>query len=94
MILDKSGLPNIGLALIRNNLGKLTPPKRVELKRRGEIQVLSIEGPGETYESESFGWGDASERVRAMSRALELVGFPTSFEDLRKAGPSQEHQIK
>lgn len=94
MITDKSGLHNVGMALLRNNLAKLTPPIQVELRLRGDQQVLSIVGPDESFESTSFGWGDDSPKVTALAEALELIAEPVSFDDLRKAGPSQEYKVK
>lgn len=98
MIIDKSGIPSVGLSLLRANLDKLSPPRRVELKLRGQFeQVLMVEGPsGDTYESWSFGWGaySSSENVQALSQALELVGAPTSFEDLKgMPAYSQEYRL-
>jgi len=94
MIKDQSGLSSVGLALLRNNLAKLTPAKGVELKRQGNKQVLVVEGPEETYESSSFGWGQRDNRTQALSEALGLVGLPTSTKELAKADPSVSYRLR
>ena len=65
MITDKSGIPAVGLALLRANLAKLTPTKSVELKGK----MLVVVGPEESFESASFPPGSA-----ALATALELLG--------------------
>ncbi len=60
MITDNSGIPSIGLNLLRRNLAKLPSPK-VYLTHRGNQQVFVVESggtSGERFESISFSWGD------------------------------------
>ena len=49
MIKDNSGLSKVGLALLRKNLDKLAPPKQIELKVRGEQQVIIVTGPADSF---------------------------------------------
>jgi len=93
MITDKSGLSKVGLALLRANRDKLTPPTRIELKIRGEQQVLVVTGPQATFESASFGWGRADERTKALSEALGYLGWPQPPEMLKEIPASQERLI-
>lgn len=94
MITDRSGLTKVGLALLRANRDKLTPPKRVELKIRGDTQVLIVTGPQETFESASFGWGRANERTEALSEALAELGWPLTLETLQEMPAGEDRLIK
>ncbi len=80
MIKDTSGLSKVGLALLRNNLGKLTPTKSIELKIRGEQQIVIVTGPLDSFESSSFGWGRADERTKALAEAAAVLGWPLPVE--------------
>ena len=93
MITDKSGLSKVGLALLRKNLDKLTPAKSIELKRRGEQQVVIVMGPEDSFESNSFGWGRADERTRALAEAAEALGWPLSVETFQKIPFDEERLI-
>ena len=84
MIKDTSGLSKVGLALLRNNLDKLTPPRSIELKVRGEQQVLIVSGPGDSFESNSFGWGRADGRTKALAEAAAALGWPLPYEEFQK----------
>lgn len=86
MITDKSGLPSVGLALIKNNLDKLKPPKAVILRCKGGQQVV-IEGPAETIVSFSFGWGRNDDRTQALSTALTELGWYAPVEKLIHLDP-------
>jgi len=56
-ITDRSGIPSVGLALLRANLAKLKGGKAT-WETKGERRFLVIVGPsGETYESCSFAEG-------------------------------------
>jgi len=91
MITDWSGLSKVGLALLRANRDKLIPPKRIELKIRGDQQVLVVTGPLETFEeSVSFGWGRADERTKALSEGLEELGWPLPLETLQQIPAGEE----
>ena len=94
MITDKSGLSKVGLALLRANRDKLTPPTRIDLKIRGEQQVLVVTGPQATFESTSFGWGRADERAKALSEALAELGCPLPLEEVQSLDPEAGHLIK
>ncbi|KKN22115.1 hypothetical protein LCGC14_0918630 [marine sediment metagenome] len=71
MIKDNSGLPAVGLALLRANLHRLTPAKSVEMKGK----MLVVVGPEESFESTSFPPGSA-----ALATALGLLGLPRYIE--------------
>lgn len=75
MITDNSGLPSIGLAILRKNLDKLTPAE-VHLSHRGVPReyVLTVDGPEERFESTSFAWGDDSIKSEKLIEALKLLG--------------------
>ena len=73
MITDKSGIAEVGLALLKANLDKLTPPKSVALIHRGNQQVLEVQGPGETFESISFSWNKEGASPD-LATALQLLG--------------------
>ena len=80
MIKDNSGLSKVGLALLRKNLDKLAPPKQIELKVRGEQQVIIVTGPADSFESNSFGWGRAGEHTNALAEAAAALGWPLPVE--------------
>ena len=94
MIKDTSGLNKVGLALLRNNLDKLTPPRSIELKVRGEQQVLIVSGPGDSFESNSFGWGRADERTKALAEAVEALGWPLTTRILEEFPANEDRLIK
>lgn len=94
MIRDTSGLSKVGLALIRKNLDKLTPPRSIYLKVRGEQQVLIVSGPGDSFESNSFGWGRADERTKALAEAAEALGWPLPYEEFQKLPTNEDRLIK
>lgn len=82
MITDNSGVAPVGLALLKANLDKLTPPKSVGLIYKGNQQYLQVVGPGETFESISFTWsvlGPSPELVTALG--LLGVEPPDQFPD-------------
>ena len=87
MITDRSGLSKVGLALLRKNLDKLTPPRSIELKIRGQQQVVIVYGPYEVFESNSFGWGRVSEAVKSL-------GWPLPLEEVEKLDPGNDQVIK
>ena len=93
MITDKSGLSRVGLALLRANRDKLTPPTRIELKIRGEQQLLVVTGPQATFESTSFGWGRADERTEALWAAVAELGWPLPLETLQRIPSTEERLI-
>jgi len=93
MITDRSGLTKVGLALLRANRDRLTPPKRIELKVRGDKQVLVVTGPQETFESASFGWGRPDERTRALSEATAELGWALPPEELQEIPAGEERLI-
>jgi len=80
VIKDTSGLSKVGLALLRKNLDKLTPAKSIELKVRGEQQIVIVTGPMDSFESSSFGWGRADERTKALAEAAAALGWPLPVE--------------
>ena len=80
MIKDNSGLSKVGLALLRKNLDKLASPKQIELKVRGEQQVIIVTGPADSFESNSFGWGRADGRTKALAEAAAALGWPLPIE--------------
>ena len=80
MIKDNSGLSKVGLALLRKNLDKLTPTKSIELKVRGEQQIVIVTGPMDSFESSSFGWGRADGRTKALAEAAAALGWPLPIE--------------
>lgn len=84
MITDKSGLPHVGLAIIRNNLDKLRDPESIHLMHRGDQQIMVIEGRrNERFESNSFSWGDDSPKTKALTEVLQLllgISVPEHFE--------------
>jgi len=84
MIRDTSGLSKVGLALLRRNLGKLTPTESIELKVRGEQQVVIVTGPNDSFESNSFGWGRADERTKALAEAAAALGWPLPYDEFQK----------
>jgi len=86
MITDKSGLSKVGLALLRNNLGKHIPVLSIELKIRGAQQVVIVHGPQETFESSSFGWGRDDDRTKALSEVVELLEWQTGMVLIRENG--------
>lgn len=94
MIKDGSGLSKVGLALLRKNQDKLCPPRQIELKLRGEQQVLVVAGQNDTFESNSFGWGRADGKTKALSEAVAKLGWPLSLEELEKLDPNKDHLIK
>jgi len=94
MIKDTSGLSNVGLALLRKNLDKLTQPRSIELKVRGEQQVLIVSGPGDSFESNSFGWGRADERTKALAEAVKALGWPLPYEEFQKLPANEDRLIK
>lgn len=94
MIRDTSGLSKVGLALLRNNLDKLTPPRSIELKVRGEQQVLIVSGPGDSFESNSFGWGRADERTKALAEAVKVLGWPLTTRILEEFPANEDRLIK
>ncbi len=94
MISDNSGLSAVGMAVLRRNLDKLTPPLRLELKLAGDKQVLIVRGPGETFETSSFGWGRAGQRAKALAEALTELGWPLPLEEIQSLDPETDHLIK
>lgn len=94
MIMDKSGLSKIGLALLHKNLDKLTPTKQIELKIRGEQQVVIVYGPYEVFESNSFGWGRDDDRTKALSEAVKSLGWALPFDELAKLEPNEDQLIR
>ncbi|MDP2322636.1 MAG: hypothetical protein Q8N51_01225 [Gammaproteobacteria bacterium] len=63
-IVDRSGVPSVGLALLRANLARLKPVSRVRWEQRGERRFLIVEGPaGETFESCSFLLDSEAEKI-------------------------------
>jgi len=94
LIRDNSGLSKVGLALLRKNLDKLSPPKSVELKIRGEQQVVIVYGPYDTFESNSFGWGRDDDRTKALAEAVAILGWPLPFETIRELDPTADRIIK
>lgn len=94
MITDRSGLSKVGLALLRNNLDKLTPARSIELKIRGEQQVVIVYGPYEVFESNSFGWGRDDDRTKALSEAVTSLGWPLPLEELSKLEPDKDQLIR
>ena len=90
MIKDTSGLSRVGLTLLRNNLDKLTPTKSIELKVRGDRQVVIITGPVDSFESSSFGWGRADERTKALAEATAALGWPLPVETLQEIPFNEE----
>ncbi len=94
MIADKSGLSAVGMALLRRNLDKLTPPSQLELHVRGDKQVLVVTGPEETFESSSFGWGRADDHTKALSEALDVLGWQLPLEEVQALDPEKDHVIK
>jgi len=94
MIKDTSGLNKVGLALLRRNLDKLTPTKSIELKVRGEQQVLIVSGPSDSFESNSFGWGRADERTKALAEAAAALGWPLAYEEFQKIPFNEDRLIK
>ena len=93
MIRDNSGLSKVGLALLRKNLNKLTPPKSVELKIRGEQPVVIVYGPYDMFESNSFGWGRDNDRTKALAEAVAILGWPLPFETIRELDPTADRII-
>lgn len=78
MITDNSGIPTIGLALLRNNLDRLPKPK-VHLTRQGSsflFVVVSQKPDGDMFKSVSFAWGDDSPKSTALNEALSILGIP------------------
>ena len=94
MITDRSGLSKVGLALLSKNLDKLTPPRQIELKTRGEQQVVIVYGPYEVFESSSFGWGRDDDRTKALSEALKSLGWPLPLDELRSLEPDKDQLIR
>lgn len=84
MITDNSGLTKVGLALLRNNLDRLTPVKTIELKIRGEQQVVVVTGSYESFESNSFGWGRADDKTNALAEAAKELGWPLPVETFQE----------
>ena len=93
MITDRSKLSQVGLALLRKNLDKLAPPRSIELKIRGEQQVVIVYGPYEVFESNSFGWGRDDERTRALSEAVKSLGWSLPFDELTNLEPDKDQLI-
>ena len=93
LIRDNSGLSKVGLALLRKNLDKLSPPKSVELKIRGEQQVVIVYGPYDMFESNSFGWGRDNDRTKALAEAVAILGWPLPFETIRELDPTADRII-
>jgi len=94
LIRDNSGLSKVGLALLRKNRDKLTPPKSVELKIRGEQQVVIVYGPYDMFESNSFGWGRDDDRTKALAEAVATLGWPLPFETIREFDSTEDRIIK
>jgi len=94
MIKDASGLSKVGLALLRNNLDKLAPAKSIELKIRGEQQIVIVTGPMDSFESCSFGWGRADERTTSLAKAAAALGWPLPVETFQDFPASEDHLIK
>lgn len=90
MITDKSRIPRVGINLLRKNLPVLSPPRKIALELRNGVQVLSVEGPKESYESISFTWGRPGDRSHALAEALDLLGHPLSVEQIEKLDPNKE----
>jgi len=84
----------VGLALLRRNLDKLTPTKSIELKVRGEQQVIIVSGPGDSFESNSFGWGRADERTKALAEAAAVLGWPLPYEEFQDMPVNEDRLIK
>lgn len=93
MIRDRSGLSKVGLALLRKNLDKLSPPRSIELKIRGEQQVVIVYGPYDVFESNSFGWGRDDGRTKALSEAVAVLGWPLPFDTIREFNPTEDRII-
>jgi len=89
MIKDTSRLSKVGLALLRRNLEKLTPTGSIELKVRGEQQVVIVSGPSDSFESNSFGWGRADERTKALAEAAAALGWPLPVETFQELAPGE-----
>lgn len=80
MIPDNSGNPHIGLAIIRRNIDKLSVQgSEVHLTHRGDQQMLIIKGT-ETFESNSFAWGDDSPKSKVLIEVLQLIGVSVTTE--------------
>jgi len=94
MIKDTSRLSKVGLALLRKNLEKLTPTESLELKVKGEQQVVIVSGPADSFESNSFGWGRADERTKALAEAAGALGWPLPVETFQKLPTNEGCLIK
>jgi len=94
IIEENSSQSSTGLAVLRHYRDKLTPLVQINLKVMDGQQVLVVTGPRDTLVSNSFGWGRADERTKALCQATSVLGWPVPLEVFQQIPPTQERLIQ